>query len=754
MDKRIHLLAVLAFCCLCSTAADGWSNEKGKAGDKKAAAPAPPASDDAASAPKPLDIPFVSEAPAIDGQLNDPAWQQPPLPLGEWVTYNPLYGNKLVQRTEVWIAYDRVALYFAFRCHDPEPDKLKTAISRRDTIWNDDWVGLSLDALGSHQSSYDLFVNPSGIQADILNSSTAGEDTAPDWVWESAGRTNEDGYSVEMRVPFKSIRFKSGANVGMGILFWRRVSRLGMSASWPGLPPGRSIFTRHAPITLHDIKQPMTLELIPNVTYSYDQTRSAPGGWTNDSTPDGGITAKYGITSSVTLDGTFRPDFSQVESDAFQVEVNQRYPIFYSEKRPFFMEGMGTFDLAGIGGDGNMRTAVHTRRVIDPLYGLKLTGTVGKMTFATLSAADDGPGNVDPSDPLYDRKKYFNVARVLYSLGKGTYIGGLMTDTELADGNNRVAAGDVSLRIGAHQQVTATAIASKSRNSDGSGERSGMAGQVFYSYSSKRQFFASQLEHYDRDFQMDTAFYNRTGITTNWTYYSLNFYPDEQRYHWFKRVAPFVWVHSGRDRIQRGDEHFYLGGIQMFFTRQGFFRADFGRGREPWAGKLFSTGMTRVMGGAQLLRWLNVFGQMNFNRSIYYDPSNPFAGREKDFHIEGILQPNSKLNQGLSYDRVLFNRASDGTRVYSVDIINSRTTYQFDKHFALRAIAAYDSSRRRVLTDYLASFELVPGTVVYAGYGALFERQAWDGTRFVAGEGDYLNTRRGLFFKLSYLYRF
>ena len=187
------------------------------------------------------------------------------------------------------------------------------------------------------------------------------------------------------------------------------------------------------------------LEAIPNVTYSLNQNRANPQDWGSAASKvNAGLTVKYGITSSVTLDGTVRPDFSQVESDAFQVVVNQRYPIFYSEKRPFFMEGMGAFDLAGSGGDGNMRTAVHTRRIIDPVYGLKLTGTMGKLAFATLSASDQAPGNVDAGDPHFKERKSFNIARALYSLGKGSYAGALFTDTEFAGGHNRVMAGDVS----------------------------------------------------------------------------------------------------------------------------------------------------------------------------------------------------------------------------------------------------------------------------------------------------------------------
>ena len=206
-----------------------------------------------------FEVPRLSAPPAVDGKLNDAAWSMPPLALGEWLTYNPLYGGKLPQKTAVWMAYDKDYLYFAFRCLDPEPAKIKTSLARRDTIFNDDWVGVSLDALGAGQSTYDLFVNPNGIQGDILTTSTRGEDSSPDWVWDSAGTVSEEGYSAEMRIPLKSIRFKSGEDVRMGVLFWRRVSRLGTSVSWPDLPRGQSIFSRYAPVHFNDLRQPLML---------------------------------------------------------------------------------------------------------------------------------------------------------------------------------------------------------------------------------------------------------------------------------------------------------------------------------------------------------------------------------------------------------------------------------------------------------------------------------------------------------------
>ncbi|MDH5715120.1 MAG: carbohydrate binding family 9 domain-containing protein, partial [Candidatus Aminicenantes bacterium] len=150
----------------------------------------------------------ASVPPKIDGSLDDEAWEGSPL-TKEFITYNPLYGEVLPQKTVIWLAYDSKNLYFAFKCYDTEPEKIKTSITKRDNIFSDDWVGLSLDSLGNKQSSYDLFVNPNGIQGDILNSAVGGEDVSPDFVWYSAGMLTDEGYQAEISIPLRSIRFKS-----------------------------------------------------------------------------------------------------------------------------------------------------------------------------------------------------------------------------------------------------------------------------------------------------------------------------------------------------------------------------------------------------------------------------------------------------------------------------------------------------------------------------------------------------------------
>jgi hypothetical protein len=672
--------------------------------------------------------------PKIDGLLDDELWSTEPLQLDRWMSYNPLRGEPEQQQTKVWIGYDNEAIYFAFRCYDAEPGKIRSTISRRDNVWNDDWVGVSLDSSRAGQIAYHMFVNPSGIQMDALQSTT--EDTAPDWLWQSAGRVDNEGYVVEIRLPLQSIRFRSGNDVRMGMLFFRKNSRLGVSWSWPEMKPGEWVFEAQAPVAFGELKQPMLLEVIPSATVSRNELRTAQAWEQARSRGELGASIKYGITSTMTLDATVNPDFSQVESDAFEVEVNNRFPIFFSEKRPFFMEGLGLFNLAGTGFDSTMRTAVHTRRIVDPSAGAKLTGTAGRYTFATLLAPDE---SVSP-----DAQKMFTIGRGLRNFGDGQYVGVLVTDTELGRDYNRVIAADLSLKHGERFRWNANMILTASATEIGDAT-DGAGGQLTYSYDTRRVSVSGQIEHYDRGFRMDTAFINRVGVTRMWQYQGLSFYPDEKRYPWLKRVNPFIWMTAAEDRIQGGSELQVIPAIRFNFTRQGYLRLDILRGHETFAQRRFEVGRVMADGGAQITRWLNFGGNINHGPAVFYDPVDPFQGTRRFYNARIGLQPNSKLNHNLSYTFVHFERRETQETVFDVHVLNLRNTYQFTPQFLIRAITQYDSSRRRVLGDFLASYELVPGTVVHAGYGSLWERVEVD---------PYRPTARAFFFKASYLARF
>ncbi|MEO5822096.1 MAG: DUF5916 domain-containing protein [Vicinamibacteraceae bacterium] len=699
-------------------------------------------------------------APIIDGTLDDTVWQGPELSTGVWGSYNPLHGEAIPQQTHVWIAYDDRYLYIAFRCDDPEAAKIKTSITRRDNIWSDDWVGLSLDALGTGQVAYHMMVNPSGVQLDMLQTNSGGEDPSPDWVWDSAGRVDGTGYTVEIRLPLQSIRFKGGDVARMGVLFWRRVSRTGYSVSWPQLKPNEWVFQHHAPLVFDHLRGRSTREAIPSVTYAGSEERATPSAWgAFDSTAAVGLSGKFGVTSTITVDATVNPDFSQVESDAFQVEVNQRFPVFFSEKRPFFMEGAGLFNLAGVGdGDGNMISSVHTRRIIDPIVGGKVTGSVGRTTFGVLTAVDQAAGrDLEAGDPLDGRNKVFSIGRAQMALpSPGSFAGAILSTTAQGPASNVVAGADLSLRKrGSSLQMTGMALYSSATAADGR-HTEGLATLWTGGMSSRRYDASGQVEHYDRDFQMDSAFYNRTGFTSGSGFGALSFYPSSKsRFAFVKRVVPFMFWQGGQDRVQNGSDLLAVQGLRVHMARQGFFRVDYVGGHEPWVGERFQRGRWRASGNAQVFRWLRTGGNVNAGYATYYDEADPFQGRSNAVSAFATIQPNARLSQQVEWQRIDFNRADTRADVYDLVIVNSRTTYQFSRRLYARVIAQYDTSSHRLLFDALGSYELRPGTVFFAGYGALRERRAYDGGEWRTDELSPLReSRRGLFLKASYLYRF
>ena len=274
--------------------------------------------------------------------------------------------------------------------------------------------------------------------------------------------------------------------------------------------------------------------------------------------------------------------------------------------------------------------------------------------------------------------------------------------------------------------------------------------------SSRRFDALGQFEHYDRGFQMDSAFYNRTGFTSGWGFGALSFYPSSKgRYAWVKRVVPFVFTQGGMDRVQEGTDFLTVSGVRVHMSRQGFLRADYVGGHEPWVGQRFKRGSVRAFGNAQVFRWLRAGGNVNGGYATYYDDVDPFQGRSRALSAFATFQPNSRLSEEIEWQRVDFDRADTGADVYDVTIVNSKTTYQFTRRVYARLILQHDTSAHRMLLDALGSYELRPGTVFFAGYGALRERRQFvDGDWETDANSPLHESRRGLFFKASYLHRF
>jgi hypothetical protein len=702
----------------------------------------------------------IATPPVLDGSLDDEAWKTAAVIDDVWITYNPVNGSELPQSTRAYMAYDDQNLYFAFYCRDTQPDLIKTSLTKRDGIFEDDWVGLSIDTVGGKKYGYEFFVNPSGAQADIFRTGDM-EDASTDWVWYSAGKIVSDGYIVEIRQPLKSIRFASGNDVRMGVIFWRRVSRLGMSGSWPQLVPGQSMGGSQAEVRIAELKRPLVLEALPSFTFTSGRDRLSPTSWSGaDQTRDLGFAIKYGITSSIVAEATLNPDFSQVESDALQVTVNQRYPVLYSEKRPFFMEAGNLFDLATVGdGLGNMVIPVHTRTVVDPQWGIRLTGEQGKGSFALLAAADRSPGNPwgdDGLNPDLGRQATFWIGRGKLGLGRDNYIGLLYSGREFGEEFNRALAADISCRFRKYHQLAGHYIQSFSSRPAAGGETKGGYLTAEYAYSKGNAVALAMVENVDPGFQMDTAYYQRSGIATAKFYLQTRFVPDAKKLPWLLGFSPSLYGAIIHDKVSGMDDTELMFQAFANFILKGQFGGYFYLGQECWAGRAFQRSTAQLSANLQPFKWLNLHSCYGFGNAIYYDPLDPFLGHRTQLHLNVSLQPTQNMNLFAEHVISRFRRSESGEKVYDQGIWRGRLTYQFNAKLFVRGLVQYDSFARRVLGDFLASFTYIPGTVLYLGYGSLNESRSWtDGgwQRSVTGDR-YYQTRQSLFFKVSYRYQF
>ncbi|HSQ34570.1 MAG TPA: DUF5916 domain-containing protein [Candidatus Binatia bacterium] len=701
----------------------------------------------------------ASTPPVLDGSLDDEIWKAAAMVDDVWVTYNPVNGNELPQRTRAYLAYDDHNLYFAFHCLDSNPELIKTSLTKRDGIFEDDWVGLSIDTVGGKKYGYEFFVNPSGAQADIFRTGDM-EDSSTDWVWHSAGMVVDDGYIVEIRQPLKSIRFASGKDVRMGVIFLRRISRLGVSGSWPQLVPGQSMGGSQAEVRIAELQRPLVLEALPSFTTATGWNRLSPSSWSGaDQTRDLGFGMKYGITSSIVAEATWNPDFSQVESDAMQVTVNQRYPLLFSEKRPFFMEAGNLFDLAGMGsGLANMAMPVHTRRIIDPQWGLRITGEQGKGSFALMAAADRSPGNPwdNEENPDLGRKATFWIGRGKYSLGNDNFIGVLYSGREFGAEYNRALAGDFFFRFLKDHQFKGNFIQSRSHRPQTGGETNGGSLTAEYTFFNEKMLLRVLAENIDPGFQMDTAYTQRSGISalkfTMWRQFAAN----PKKTPWLLSIFP---VFSGayiHDRVSGMDDKELNMGVDFNFILKGSTGVTMSLAQECWAGETFKQTQGQAYLNLQPFKWLNVHTCCNFGDAIYYDPLAPFLGRRTQLHANVTLQPTKNLKVFAEHSISRFHRPESGEKVYDQGIWRGRLTYQFNSKLFVRGLAQYDSFSKKILGDFLASFTYIPGTVIYLGYGSANESQAWSDNRWqrdVTGERFY-QTRQSLFFKVSYRYQF
>jgi len=690
----------------------------------------------------------TDKPPVIDGALDDPVWLEAPS-VSDFKTFIPDFGRDLSEETLAYYAYDSENLYFAFQCYDREPDKIKATLSKRDDFRTDDFICINLDSFNDQQSLYAFYVNPLGIQMDSRYANSK-EDYSVDVVWWSAGRLHDRGYSVELRIPLKSIRYSSGPRLEMGIFFERSIGRRTEHGSYPALDPakGFAFLTEMAPLELFGLKTYTLLELIPAFTFSrsYAQREGRLTRQTNSR--DLSLTGKYGITSSLILDAAVNPDFSQVEADAGQVDVNLRYDLYFPEKRPFFLEGSENFNLAGTTEDDFLLAAVHTRAIVDPKGGVKLSGKVARSdSIAAIFAADESPAPSNPLGPA-GGYAYFSVVRYKHALSQDSSLGLFFTDREHEGRSNRVAGPDGQIRLGQSSLLSFHALGSFTQASSADPRRDGHSLNLDYRYDTRDWNIELGGQDLSPDFETDTGYLIRNGLTRFRALVAPKFHP---RSAVVLQLTPSLYTSQLRDKMSglwETENTLTLSSVMVRTTRAS---VAYSQATEIFLGQRFNTSGWTAQLSSQITKEFYVRATCRDGKAIRYSES-PFQGRGKSALATLGYQPSENFNWTLSLTYSDLFRDSSKEKIYDYTIIWNRLVYQVNKYLFFRVIVEYNTYRRQLLTDLLASFLYIPGTVIQLGYGSLYDRTRWL-------DGEYVNVdrfqemRRGIFFKASYLWR-
>ena len=332
------------------------------------------------------------------------------------------------EKTVAYVGHDGKNLYIAIRCFDSSPDRIKFSVTNRDNPLNDDTVYVYLDTFNEKRRAFVFGFNPIGVQIDgIFLDEGGSQSTKTDWdtVFFSDGKIDDNGYLVEVAIPFKSIRFPAKKEIIWGMIIERHIPRKGEFITWPSRSRDISgVLAQSGQINIEGkIERGRNIEIIPVFTSLKKYKEKID--------PQPGISFKYGLTSDLVFDATLNPDFSHIEADAPQIDINQRYALYWREKRPFFLEGKEIFETP--------INIIYTRQIIDPIIGGKITGKVGRLSIGYILSLDQNPTESlwEISDPTESAEKqaFFNIFRAKYDLFKESYVGLSLTDKEINDGS-------------------------------------------------------------------------------------------------------------------------------------------------------------------------------------------------------------------------------------------------------------------------------------------------------------------------------
>lgn len=742
------------------------------------------AAQDTAPAPHLVPIPRQDAAITVDGVLDEPVWRQAARLTG-FHQYQPVDGRLAEEETEVLVWYAPNAIHFGVLARDRQPQGIRATVADRDNLDADDRVTIYLDTFNDRRRAFFFTVNPLGVQEDGVRTEggfTAGTltggttDKNPDFLWQSRGQVTDSGYVVEIRIPFKSLRYPGAGAQSWGLNVQRRVQRTGYDDTWTDVRRANASFLIQAGTAtgLHDLEQGITAEIQPFVTAQANGLRTTTGYEREDLDPSAGVNLRLGLSSSLSLDATYNPDFSQVESDASLVTVNERFALFFPEKRPFFLEGIELF--------ATPNQLVYTRQVVNPLVGGKVTTKFGRHNVATLVALDEQPG----ADAL------FTVTRVRRDIGANS-TGGLTVTTRDRDGAfNRLAAGDVRVVFGKLYYVAGQLGGSWTRDARGADGRTSPIWEAEFDRTGRSWGFNYRLTGIGDDFSAQAGFVPRTGVTTGRAFNRVSFYGGrgalvEQltmfagpsrlwRYDRFPKDA--IEGEESLDanlslrggwRVNSGVEHTFVDFLPADYAD---YAVDPGTGPvayRPLKGVSDGFGLSLAV-TTPTWQSLNATARMQRARGgIFAEGSR---GYETRLTSSLSLRPSGSIRLTASGTLSHITRDRDGAEFARTIIPRLKVEYQATRSLFFRVVGEYVAERRaaledartgevliiggtpstsresnRMRVDWLASFEPSPGTVAFFGYGTSLDDTGAFGFR------DVTRTSDGFFVKLAYQLR-
>ncbi len=735
--------------------------------------------------------PRIEADVSIDGRLDEPAWSQAAR-LAGFSQYQPVDGRPAEDKTEVLVWYSPSALYFGIIAHDADPGSIRATIADRDNLGNDDTVKIFLDTFNDRRRAFFFGVNPLGAQEDGVQTEgafNAGSawgggnfqggtlDRNPDYKWDSKGLITDHGYTVEIRIPFKSLRYSGNGPQRWGINVQRKVQRTGYVDTWTDVRRASNSFLGQSGLMegIHDLKRGVVTEVQPFITASKNGTVQEDGSFQRDAIEwNPGANLHFGFTN-MSIDATVNPDFSQVESDAGQVTVNQRFALFFPEKRPFFLEGIELFSTPN--------QLVYTRQIADPIVGGKVTGKLGRLGLAYLSSVDDKPDG---------GHAFFNIARVRTDFGTGSLAGITYTDRTAADGANRVVAADTRVTFKKLYYVQGQLggswdeVAGKTNGAplwEAEFDRTGRAWGFNYKLNGIGESFEARSGYVPRNNIVEGRAFNRFtlygergallesftthfGISRIWRYRD---FLSEAAIEGGGSLNLTFQLRGGWSLSSRTEREFVRFEPAMYEDYQV---------RQP-DGTIAPFSVPEMLEGAwgeSLSVTTPTFRIFNGSFEIGHAKSPIFAeaaeGRETRATLSASVRPLDTIRIEALGTYSSLTRARNGSEFAHTIIPRIKMEYQPSRSLFFRVVCEYRTQRQAALedphsgdllivdgvpstaqrfnglrVDFLVSYEPTPGTVAFFGYGSSLDSDQTFGIRDLQRSSD------GFFVKLAYLFR-